>query len=127
MNGIGPALAFWSRNNLWRTILYPILYIVIAILWRHLFSSTPEASVQVPVGISGGQCLLFATMSYRTGFEIFCVAMFIIAVVEVTVPSKINLQTPIYTDKQRVGWGLDSGAKCNRAKQTGFARLCQAL
>ena len=22
---------------------------------------------------------------------------------------------------------LDSGAKCNRAKQTGFARLCQAL
>jgi hypothetical protein len=23
--------------------------------------------------------------------------------------------------------GLDSGAKCNRAKQTGFARLCQAL
>jgi hypothetical protein len=24
-------------------------------------------------------------------------------------------------------WGLDSGAKCNRAKQTGFARLCQAL
>ena len=24
-------------------------------------------------------------------------------------------------------WGLDSGAKCNRAMQTGFARLCQAL
>jgi branched-chain amino acid transport system substrate-binding protein len=23
--------------------------------------------------------------------------------------------------------GLDSGAKCNRAMQTGFARLCQAL
>ena len=25
------------------------------------------------------------------------------------------------------GGDLDSGAKCNRAKQTGFARLCQAL
>jgi hypothetical protein len=26
-----------------------------------------------------------------------------------------------------VGASLDSGAKCNRAMQTGFARLCQAL
>ena len=29
---------------------------------------------------------------------------------------------------QQIGQAvLDSGAKCNRAKQTGFARLCQAL
>jgi inner membrane protein involved in colicin E2 resistance len=105
MNG-NSALAFWQTGNLWRTISYPILYIVVAIFWINLFSSPTEATLHVLSVISGGQCLLLVAMSNRTGFEIFCATMFLITIVEITSPSKVLLETPTYTPRQRVGWGI---------------------
>jgi hypothetical protein len=100
------AIEFWQTGNRWRFIAYPILYVAVAIIWRNFFSPLSEAPLHVLSLLGGGQCLLLANMPERVGFAIFCAAMLIALVVEITAPSEIHGRTPTYTDRQRVGYGL---------------------
>jgi hypothetical protein len=100
------AIEFWQRDNLWRFIAYPVLYIAVAMIWRNLFSSVSEAPLHVLSGLGAGQCVLLAEMPPGAGLGIFCFAMLMALIVEITIPSVVHGQIPTYTDRQRVGYGL---------------------
>lgn len=103
---VGGRVEFWKAGNFWRFLFYPILYVAVAILWRNLFFSPTETPLHVLSALGGGQCLLLVGISGGTELEIFCAAMLLITIIEIVHPSKVHEQTPKYTERQRIGWGI---------------------
>jgi hypothetical protein len=75
------SIEFWHRNNLWRMIGFPILYIVVLMVWRNLFWERAEIPLRVLAKYAGGQCMVLLDLPARAGVQIFFATMFIIAII----------------------------------------------
>jgi hypothetical protein len=100
------SVEFWHQNNLWRMMAYPILYIVVLMVWRNLFWEQAEIPLGVLSKLGGGQCVLLVDMPARATAQIFFATMFIISIIEITDPSVINGVKPRYSDRQRIGYAV---------------------
>ena len=99
------SIEFWQQNNLWRAVAYPILFIVILIIWRNLFWDLSEITSRVLAKFGGGQCMLLLDIPGRAWAQIYFATMFIVSIIEITDPSRIHNAKPKYNDRQRVGYG----------------------
>jgi hypothetical protein len=95
-------IEFWRHNNLWRMIFFPILYILVLMVWRNLFWESAEISRKV----GGGQCSLISDFPDRAGIQIYFATMFIITIIELTTPSLIHNVNPKYSERQRIGYAV---------------------
>jgi hypothetical protein len=100
-------LYFWKQNNLWRMIAFPVLFIVVLMVWRNLFWDRYEIPAPVLEKFAGGgQCMLLVDFPGRAWVQIYFVSMFLVAIVEITAPSLIHNVKPKYSDPQRIWYAV---------------------